>query len=97
MAAANILALGDSVRALKSIGRRRTHAAWVWRRCSRCGHGWPATSVMIDKFAGDRGMVLSELLDLNHTSKTRILVSLMIAKLARAASRKVRRTSQSGH
>jgi hypothetical protein len=42
-------------------------------------------------------MVLSEFLDLNQTSKTRILVSLMISKLAREASRKVRRTSGSGH
>ncbi len=30
---------------------------------------------MIEKFAGVRGMVLSEFLDLNHTSKSMILVS----------------------
>ena len=42
-------------------------------------------------------MVLSEFLDLNHTSKPTILVSLMIPKFAREASRAVRRTSELGH
>ena len=54
-------------------------------------------SVMIEKFAGVRGTVLSEFLDLNHTSKPTILVSLMIPKFARDARSEVRRTSQSGH
>ena len=52
---------------------------------------------MIEKFAGARRMVLSEFLDLNHTSETMILVPLMIPKFARELSRKVRRTSESGH
>jgi hypothetical protein len=52
---------------------------------------------MIEKFAGGRGLVRSEFLDLNHTSNSMNLVSLMIAKFARDASGKVRRTSQSGH
>ena len=52
---------------------------------------------MIEKFAGVRGMVRSEFLDLNHTSKPMILVSLMIAKFARDAGGEVWRTSQSGH
>jgi hypothetical protein len=56
-----------------------------------------ATSVMIEKFAGVRGLVLSEFLDLNHTSKPMSLVSLMIAKFAPEPSLKHRRTSQSGH
>jgi hypothetical protein len=37
---------------------------------------------MIGKFAGVRGTVLSEFLDLNHTGKPMILVSLMISKFA---------------
>ena len=41
-----------------------------------------ATSVMIEKFAGARGLGLSKFLDLNHTSKSMILVSLMIPKFA---------------
>jgi hypothetical protein len=52
---------------------------------------------MIEKFAGARGMVLSEFLDLNHTRKPMILVSLLIAKFARESSIKLGRTSQSGH
>jgi hypothetical protein len=52
---------------------------------------------MIEKFATVRGLVLSEFLDLNHTSKPMILVSLMIAKFARDASCEEWRTSQSGH
>jgi FdhD protein len=58
--------------------------------------GKPA-SVMIEKFAGSRGAVSSEFLDLNHTSKFRFLVSLLIPKFARDASIKVLRTSESGH
>jgi hypothetical protein len=52
---------------------------------------------MIEKFAVVRGLVLSEFLDLNHTSKATILVSLMIPKFARDTSGDVRRTSESGH
>ena len=52
---------------------------------------------MIEKFAGVRGMILSEFLDLNHTSKSIILVSLMIPKFAPEPSVKHRRTSKSGH
>jgi hypothetical protein len=33
---------------------------------------------MIEKFAGVRGTALSEFLDLNHTSNSMILVSLLI-------------------
>ena len=39
-------------------------------------------SVMIEKFVILSGKVSSEFLDLNHTSKSMLLVSLMIAKLA---------------
>jgi len=52
---------------------------------------------MIEKFAEGRGMGWSEFLDLNHTSKSMILASLMIAKFAREAGGEVWRTSQSGH
>jgi hypothetical protein len=52
---------------------------------------------MIEKFASVRGMVRSEFLDLNHTSKFMILVSLMIPKFARGAGGEVWRTSESGH
>jgi hypothetical protein len=38
--------------------------------------------VMIEKFAGSSGQVMSEFLDLNHTGKSMILVSLMIPKFA---------------
>lgn len=54
-------------------------------------------SVMIEKFATLRGMVSSEFLDLNHTSKSMILVSLLIPKFARDTSTEVWRTSESGH
>ena len=52
---------------------------------------------MIEKFAGGRGMVRSEFLDLNHTSKLMISVSLLIPKFARDTGGKVGRTSGSGH
>ena len=42
-------------------------------------------------------MVLSEFLDLNHTSNTIILVSLVISKFAPKPSVEYRRTSKSGH
>ena len=38
---------------------------------------------MIAQFAGVRSLVVSECLDLNHTSKPMLAVSLMIARLAR--------------
>ena len=41
---------------------------------------------MIEKFAVVRGLVLSEYLDLNHTGKPMILVSLLIPKFAREPS-----------
>ena len=40
------------------------------------------SSVMIEKFAGVCGMVGSEFLDLNHTSKPMVLVSFLIPKFA---------------
>jgi hypothetical protein len=52
---------------------------------------------MIEKFAISGGMVSSEFLNLNHTSKTIILVSLLIPKFARDASIEVKRTSDSRH
>ena len=55
------------------------------------------SSVMIEKFAGVCGMVLSEFLDLNHTSRSMILVSLMLPKFAPEPSSEHRRTSDSGH
>ena len=55
------------------------------------------SSVMIEKFAGVRGLIRSEFLDLNHTGKSMILVSLVIPKFARDVSGTVRRTSESGH
>ena len=52
---------------------------------------------MIEKFAGICRGVRSEFLDLNHTSKTMILVSLLIPKFARNTSIEVKRTLESGH
>ena len=52
---------------------------------------------MIKKFAYMSGWVSSEFLDLNHTSKAMILVSLMIPKFALHLAREHRRTSESGH
>jgi hypothetical protein len=52
---------------------------------------------MIEKFAGASGWIMSEFLDLNHTSKSMILVSFMIPKFAPDTSRGLRRTSESGH
>ena len=62
----------------------------------RAAPSWRAPGVMIEKFAGVRDAVQSEFLDLNHTSKSMLLVSLMIPKFARDARGKVWRTSQSG-
>ena len=52
---------------------------------------------MIEKFAGTFGSAQSEFIDLNHTSKILILVSLLIPKFAPQPSRELRRTSESGH
>jgi hypothetical protein len=52
---------------------------------------------MIEKFASVRGDLPSEFLDLNHTSKLMILVSLLIPKFAWDASIEVWRTYGSGH
>ncbi|MBN9267137.1 MAG: hypothetical protein J0I75_21680 [Hyphomicrobium sp.] len=46
----------------------------------------PNAGVMIEKFAKPRGTLPREFLDLNHTSKATILVSLLIQKFARIAS-----------
>ena len=61
----------------------------------RSGAGAP--SVMIENFAIIRGIVASEFLDLNHTSKLRILVSFMMSKLAPDPSREFRRALVLGH
>ena len=55
------------------------------------------TSVMIEKFANFRRTVQSEFLDLDHTSKAMILVSLMIPKFAPDPGHDIWRTSESGH
>jgi hypothetical protein len=52
---------------------------------------------MIEKFASVSGTPLSEFLDLNHTSDSMILVSLMIPKFAPETSIEHRRTSERGH
>jgi len=52
---------------------------------------------MIEKFAGAYGKAASEFLDLNHTSKPMILVSLLIPKFAQEPSIELGRTSESGH
>jgi hypothetical protein len=57
----------------------------------------PGSSVMIEKFAISSSLLPSEFLDLNHTSKSIFLVSLMIPKFAMGPSRKLKRTSESGH
>jgi hypothetical protein len=56
-----------------------------------------AGSVMIEKFACAGGKVGSEFLDLNHTTDSMILVSLMIPKLAHEAGVELGRASESGH
>jgi hypothetical protein len=52
---------------------------------------------MFEKFATTCGWVWSEYLDLNHTSNSMILVSLLIPKFAPDPSREFWRTSESGH
>lgn len=52
---------------------------------------------MIEKFASAGYLVASELLDLNHTSKSMTLVSVWIPKLAREPSPEHRRASEPGH
>ena len=52
---------------------------------------------MIEKFAIIGGKASSEFLDLNHTNKIMILVSLLIPKFARDTSIEIWRTSESGH
>lgn len=52
---------------------------------------------MIEQFANSRGSVSSELLDLNHTSESTTLVSLLIPKFAPNAGIEVKRTPGSGH
>ena len=79
----------------------------VWRTICEAGRGRARcrlhrqlsveASVMIEKLAAIRGLVWNEFLDLNHTSKTLILVSLMIPKFARDTGGEAWRTSESGH
>ncbi len=52
---------------------------------------------MIEKVATDCCRVQSEFLDLSHTSKSMILLPLMIPKFASPPRRELRRTSESGH
>ena len=52
---------------------------------------------MIEKFSVDRGQVQSEFLDLNHTSKSVLLVPLIIPKFALEPSLELWRTSEWGH
>jgi hypothetical protein len=59
--------------------------------------GAEAPSVMIVKFAIMRGTVASEFHDLNHTSKLKMLVSLMLPKLAPDPRREFKRASEAGH
>jgi hypothetical protein len=54
-------------------------------------------SAMIAKFAIIIGKVASEFRDLNRTSKSMLLVSLMMPKFALGPSRELWRTSTSGH
>jgi hypothetical protein len=54
-------------------------------------------SAMIEKFAIILGKVASEFLDLNRTSKSMLLVSLMMPKFAPGPSSEFWRTSASGH
>jgi hypothetical protein len=56
-----------------------------------------AASVMIEKFAITSGKGSSEFLDLNHTSKSKLLVSLLIPKFAPGPSSERWRTAESGH
>ena len=52
---------------------------------------------MIEKLANIGGRGMSEFLDLNHTSKSMILVSLAIPKFAPEPIRELWRTAESGH
>jgi len=52
---------------------------------------------MIEKFAIISSTVTSEFIDLNHTSKLMIRVSLMIPKFALGPGGELWRTSGSGH
>jgi hypothetical protein len=52
---------------------------------------------MIEKFAIISGEASSEFLDLNHTSKHVLLVSLIIPKFAPGPSSELWRTSDWGH
>ncbi len=74
-----------------------THPERIREAAEPLGKRGKPASVMIEKFATPRGTSSSEFLDLNHTSKFRFLVSLLIPKFARDASIKVWRTSGSGH
>jgi hypothetical protein len=78
---------------------RATCSSMSSRRCRRICVGSVRrrdTSVMIEKFAPLRCTVSSAFLDLNHTSNSVLLVSLLISKFARDTSNKRLRTSKSG-
>jgi hypothetical protein len=52
---------------------------------------------MIEKFAIASSLLPGEFLDLNHTSNSMILVSLLSPKFAPGPGRKLKRTSEPGH
>ena len=52
---------------------------------------------MIEKFAADSWKVQSEFLDLNHTSKSMLVVLLAIPKFALEPGRELGRTSEWEH
>jgi FdhD protein len=74
-----------------------THPARIAEASSPPDKRGKPASAMIEKLATSRGTVSSEFLDLNRTSRFKILVSLLIPKFARGASIKVWRTSGWGH
>jgi hypothetical protein len=75
---------------VRASGRHRAAAGAAADR----GGDKERSRVMIEKFAKSRRPERSEFLDLNHTRKIMILVSLLIPKLARDASIEVGRTSE---
>jgi hypothetical protein len=53
--------------------------------------------IQIEKSASFRAARTVDVLDLNHTRETMLLVSLLIPKFAWDASLEVKRTSETGH
>src|SRR4029079_15119421 len=72
---------GSKIRSGHVQDRHRSLASGERSRACLIDGRYRAT-VMIEKFAGAGRAVWSEFLDLNHTSKLMILVSLMIPKFA---------------